>query len=923
MTKFFKILAVLFVSAFLTVSCNIFDFSFEKKPEIFITAYDPASKPPASENSGKTYGEIPPDDEESNEALSGIKGAELCKFENDFLWIMNPYKGLMAIKTSTSGSMKISGRFKIEGELHSVYCKDNKVFVFVIHRNRERFLSSDPGVIHSESYSEFFLFSSDDPSQISPIDSESFPGEITHTQIVGDNLYVVSKVFPEILTSFDGEKRQEGSVSTFLSWLRRENEYYAYQNRSRFEGDLNAIYGAKDSIYVAETDPEDENSEQGHSVIKVLDASVRNFDSIELFEKAVFKTEGSINDTGRMFEKDGVFYAVTSSSSAGAALVESFDISNTENIRELDKLPLTKDQVVSEVKFEEDRIYISDLRQEQNLINVVDISDPEHLALPGDLQLPDKTAHTEIFGTKLLAFGENDGNIKISMYDVPDPGSPVGRGSVEIALDHDSGDTGYDWKSFKISEESGLMVFPFQNKLHLVDFDSAAGLKKRGVIEWNDFVIEVTSIGDFVFAASATQIMSADINDRDKPVILHETVLADKLFPLVSCGIGSGLSLRLCGFDHKTRFRLYSDHHGTVAWESSESTDGHWKDILINGSLAVIFWQFQEKETEAKKTAFKIIKFNDQPPFEETGEFVSDWGGSIDGAALSDNNVIAMRSNISGSEEGKDTQGFKLTFFDMNDPHQMEFSEMEFKYKTLKHDTGLYTSVDSTFWTSGCEFKGESEEKTEEYICYAFPVDVSDPKNPKLGKKLSIPGELIGSGYDYFTQAPYLYSVTQPVYQKIGGDGDDAYKKTYDFYIYNTRFLRINRREIVETFGEDVPKDGKSTERKEIFIKGGEKWFIVTTRPCENCGYYPSVSFVDDDGWVSENNFRNVWWYESVQNGGFLVMADTYLSYFDGSTEHLSYDFDHRTLLKNPLLFFGTIYASDGFNGIYALDFIE
>ena len=256
-------------------------------------------------------------------------------------------------------------------------------------------------------------------------------------------------------------------------------------------------------------------------------------------------------------------------------------------------------------------------------------------------------------------------------------------------------------------------------------------------------------------------IGAADAKNRDKPEILSETNLlsaAAYISSATKCG------KFLCGINESV-FAAYDAKTFEKVWESSSFIDtSYYYKIVTNSSYAYIY----------NNGSVKIIKFSEDGRFEELGIFQLAESFYSDNIAVSENNVIALGKT--------DKNQIILSLFDMNDPENgIKTETFNFNYQTLAYERSLFTGG-STFWESGCELKTRNNTKGDSYYCYAFPFDASDPKNPKTGEKINIPGELAGVSDD----GNYLYTLTPEFDKNKCVDDDivyDASSSEYELYI--------------------------------------------------------------------------------------------------------------------------------------------
>jgi hypothetical protein len=186
---------------------------------------------------------------------------------------------------------------------------------------------------------------------------------------------------------------------------------------------------------------------------------------------------------------------------------------------------------------------------------VIDLRDPAHPAVTGNLVVPGFSTHLEPRGSRLIAVGVDDTDGRrpaVAYYNVADPTAPSELGRVVLGPpgSFTDSDAIYDEKAFKVVDDLGLIAIPFHheefdgsvpptpvplggtassaesdvapaptciNGVQLVDFNDT-GLNERGWFEHRGRVERVGVVGTRVFALSQVAFQTVDITDRDNPV---------------------------------------------------------------------------------------------------------------------------------------------------------------------------------------------------------------------------------------------------------------------------------------------------------------------------------------------------------------------------------------------------------------------
>ena len=532
---------------------------------------------------------------------------------------------------------------------------------------------------------------------------------------------------------------------------------------------------------------------------------------------------------------------------------------------------------------------------------------------------------------------------------------------MKVGSNYSYSEANYDWKAFKIFDELGLILLPvtdYRNstvyKLYLVDFDLDKGLKTRGFIESSSYIRRGVAIQDIIFSIGENHVVTADASDRDKPEILSELTLADFVYEIDKCGkfLCSLNNSKLITYD-KNRNKLweskplegYDDYYSMTILKNSKYAYIYNNDYYWWGDYEAVGDSDSDGNNSVNGPKIKIIKFTDNGKFEEIGDFPFSineedyyyyYYGDL---VVSENNVIAKRSVE--ATEYIDEDGYNyyerkptIIFFDMNDPADgIKKTTLDFDYESLSYDKNIFVSG-STFWTSGCKLKRASE-NGDQYLCYAVPFDVSDPKNPKEGKRINIPGELAGISDDgkyFYTKTPRLYK-----YEGCADEyGDQCWydEESYDFYILKlneskTAVKVVTKENMVDSYKYDAGKyvyvlDFPVVKNDKVFMIRsiyGTEWNACYYRNDEN--FDVTLVAAETGEKLATGHFDDVFNYGIVKNGGLIINTADGLKYVDenGKTKQVTDNNEmNGASVSDSLLLDGRIYISAGWDGFYSFD---
>ena len=850
--------------AFLAVSCGDSKKSGDNRQEYegdgseeYVTvgnAYESDSAKGGEDYADEAAGdaEAPAEDGEngSGDAEREIVESDIYKFDGNVLWLANQYKGLIAVDIKDRENLKIIGNLRFQGYVGEMYLQEGRAYILVSYTNSSYEL--DEIYYSNKTYSKLMVVNTEDPANLSLIGEFEIDGWITDSRQVGDVIYVASTEYTYYWYGCDGDGGESGrNQISIMSINIKDPQNIKMVEKVSVEGYSYTLYVSQKSIYVAEADTYywTEDYDKGYPVT-MFDISDPEG---KIVKKAEFRTDGFMSDRWKMHEAGNTFFAVSSSTSwgNGDSMIESFDVSDPANVKKLDKLVFMTNQQLYGTKFEGNRMYAVTYFQ-QDPLHVIDISDPSNLKQLGELEVPGWSDFIEVRGTTILAVGRDGSKTKISMYDAANPEDPKEINTVEMGSGYSYSEANYDWKAFKIFDELGLILLPIIDyndywetlyKLYLIDFDLDKGLKTRGFIASDSYVRRGVAIQDLIFSIGENHVVLADATDRDNPKVLSELTLAAYVNGITNCGKA------LCGFDNDhLNFNAYDKNTGETIWTTKTLPgESFYAEVNLtkNSNFAYIHRLLYNSKTDEMEPSIKVIKFSDDGKFEEVGDFSAGKDELTYILNASENNVIA--SVIENRDWYEDHSGsrMRMRLLDMNKPENgIKTTDFDFDYDFLDNGRKIFALKDS-FWSSGCRLK-KADEKGDQYLCYALPFDANDPKNPKEGKRVNIPGELVGISEN----AKYLYTKTPSIDDYDDECGDNDYycwsnSDTYDFYILKLNEDKAAAKVIAkETLTDSYTYNNDSYESVEndIYPKN-DKVFFVQTLTGENwneCSYRSS-----------------------------------------------------------------------------------
>ena len=867
---------------------------------------------------------------------------DVYKLDGNTLLILHPYKGIVTVDISDPENLEVLDSINLAGQYgHHIYLQDERAYVLVSRTDGD----SDDGKIiyYGREYSKLVAIDTKDPKNLSIAAEFIIDGYARNSKQIGDIIYVVAADKAYSWKECDGtwgENRNERSTIVAINIKDPENIKMADKISAEVAADL--VYFSDKHIYVAESKTDEWDDPIGENRFSIFDISDPDG---KIVQKSTIYPERFIQG---MYETDNFFYLLTSSNNEPYyTTLESFDVSDPANIIKLDSTDGFRNAAFNGYTMYGSRYSYSGYSGDQrhHFLAAVDLT-PDNLSPISEQEIFGSISDFKFIGTKMLTIEQEqkDYQERLGLYDLEDPGNPR---EISGALF----DTDMFVSNCRIFDEIGLVLcsgsdkYPKEiiRKVYLADLDLEKGLKMRGAIAMDDFARFGTAVKNRVFAASNYKVVSADITDRDKPKIISEQKIADRIPEITKCGG------HLCGINERKLF-IYDTGTNSVVWQSRQWDCSESANLVKNSKNFYIynknqtFCGYGDDFYSNLPIYVKIIKNGENNSFEETKTIkIYESIGYYAAAAVSDKNIMAFRSTkwekyYDGERERRKTK-HELHFVDMNEPaEKITASKVDFNYRKLFIENRIFVSGD-TFWTSGC-IKNTTEEEANQYLCYAVPFTVDKSAKPKAGKRINIPGELMGISKD----GQYLYTKTPAV--KSEKDCEDIGNcrikiESSDFYI-----LKLNNKknsadvvkketledwEVINYNSDKYPK--QYYVANDVLIKDDRLFFVSRSYyrstecvPKSNIVYEIKIVSATDGKEIFSDSFEQVSSFNDVQDGGVLLSTDKKWIYVttDGKTKKVKLSKDLGTseyYSPNSAQLIGyTVYVGTLWGGIYSFD---
>ena len=476
-------------------------------------------------------------------ATRTVSESDIWRLAGDRLYFFNELRGLQVFDVANPDDPALLGQMRAAGNGEEMYLLD-ATHVVLLTRGTQ-FLT----LRVTNSFAPYF--GSNETSSVVVADvSKGVPtvaatveyrGSLRESRLVGAVLYVVSEVWDH---SAAAEQQHGLEVTSFdLS-----DPAHPVKRDTLFLGNWGGVITATDRFLFVVHYSADWRS----SVIDIVDISSPTG---VLVKRGHIDTAGAVNDKFKMHLDGATFTAISAiprqwregqwangiaPEDASRTMVETFSLANPDAPVKLGALELGVGETVRATRFDDQRLYVVTFFQIDPLW-VVDLSRPAAPTLLGELEVPGFSNYILPLGDRLVGIGRVEGKTAVSLFDVSDPAHPAVLSQLPLGDGYSYSEANWTEKAFNVMPEENLIVVPYSgyepgtgyaNRVQLIDLNRNE-LKKRGVVE-QGFAARRTAVkGNRLLAISATDLVTVNFTDRDKPVVTSDVEIAwrvDRVF---------------------------------------------------------------------------------------------------------------------------------------------------------------------------------------------------------------------------------------------------------------------------------------------------------------------------------------------------------------------------------------------------------
>jgi len=379
---------------------------------------------------------------------------------------------------------------------------------------------------------------------VQEVSRTSIRGCITDSRMAGGRLFVVTT---------DWNMNGDSAYNTLLSEVLVEEtgmQTLGAVHHIASNAYSGVISAGTDWLSVASTSYIDGGN---HSQITLF--SLDNSGATCLTQNAI-ATRGCIYDKYNVSYQNGTLTAVSISWGNGTlwkpvSVLENFTVSGTK----LASLEIMPGETLRATRFIDGKVYVV-TAQTTDPLWIVDISDPNVPSITGSVEVPGFSTYIEPmgdFGQFLFTIGLDGGKVAASLFNVEDVTSPTLVDRVFINENQwGYSEAVYDEKALKVLHEEGLALIPFSASfwsraasksektsfVRLIDISLENGgkLNLRGRLDHDFTPRRATLINGILTSISQKELITANVDDRDKPKVLADVALAWPVNQVIQSG---------------------------------------------------------------------------------------------------------------------------------------------------------------------------------------------------------------------------------------------------------------------------------------------------------------------------------------------------------------------------------------------------
>jgi hypothetical protein len=459
---------------------------------------------------------------DGGEATRQVEESDIWKLDGNTLFFFNQYRGLQMIDITLPDQPVVKAVYPLPAVGEDMY-KLGANHVLLLARS-DCYDGSSGSRVLVVPVNEFPLEAA---AEI------SLSGYVRESRLVGSALYVASETYrrvslPPKPDGADGETWEWGVEIVSIDLA--DPAHPLVRNREWYAGYGNVVQATDQYFFVGVLDTASWNQ----SVVHILDIATPDGSMARL---SSIRAPGRVSDKFKLYLHQNVFSLISQAAINGrtASVLETYDLSVPSAPRKLGEVHVGHGEALFATRFDGTRAYIVTFLRIDPLW-VVDLADPTHPTVVGELQVPGWSTYIHPLGDRLVTVGVDNSNswrVAVSLFDVADPTKPALLSKVALGEGYSWSEANDNEKALSVLPDAGLIMVPYQgwetngyaSRIQLIDLGQTT-LTARGVIEHRMQPRRSTVVGDRILSISGRELLTVNAADRDHPVVTAQTELA-------------------------------------------------------------------------------------------------------------------------------------------------------------------------------------------------------------------------------------------------------------------------------------------------------------------------------------------------------------------------------------------------------------
>ena len=532
-----------------------------------------------------------------------VEEADIVKLAGHYLYVLNPYRGLMIVDLADKDNPVVTGAARVQGYPQQMYVVGNISFIILsanygywynYYSLAERDASASPitGGLEVTTGTHIAVVNLRDKTAPRVVMNIPLPGFASDSRRVGDVIYAVTNSYA--WTGYGSDNGGSFVSSVDLS----EPSKVKRVGTIFFNGTSNQVHASPTAFFLAQPQYDYSQDFSTYST-KITYIDISDPHGV-MSSRDTFTVPGTLSDKYQMDQYQNTFRIVThfwgTRGELGSSTLSIYDVTDPDDIGRIGVLDIKDAGTLMATRFAGARAYTIHLPRSVDPLDVIDISNPRQPRLTDILEMPGWVTHIEVRGQKLLALGVDDSDQKtsvaVSLFDVTDPFNAVLKARVRIGSGYTYSLANWEPKALTVVDEQQIVIVPFSSYsydygyqnvegIQIVEFDLEKGtLAARGMISNTMPVTRTRAYGDRVLATSDYALQVVDTSDLANPRVISKIQFVWNIQDAVRMG-GVEVQLYGEGWEGATGIR--------IVWPGASDWDRPLSQLAVGMSQMSLF----------------------------------------------------------------------------------------------------------------------------------------------------------------------------------------------------------------------------------------------------------------------------------------------------------------------------------------------